>query len=172
MVIWVKKEERGETGQLGRTERGEDTYIIHADTFDTSAGLRGSFLSGHFLVWALKTAVVPHLHCNVSKMPNKFIPAAPNLRLSLPESDSKSLRVDDFVVYFPGRSQFVILTGGWSGSRLMTWTAAPQWLCSTVYTAGKTCKTHSYSAMLIFALVHNHVAQKRNRCREFLCLPP
>lgn len=60
------------------------------------------------------------------KMSNKFIPAAPHLRLSLPERDSNRLRVDDFVVYFPGRSQFVILTGGWGGSRLMTWTAAPQ----------------------------------------------
>lgn len=92
-------------------------------------------------------------------MSNNFIPATPNLRLSIPESDSNSLRVDDFVVYFPGRSQFVILTGGWSGSRLMTWTAAPHWLCSTVYTIRKDAQnTHLYSVTLIFALVQNRVA--------------
>lgn len=76
------------------------------------------------------TSSTPRRRRHVVKMSNKFIPAAPNLRLSLPERDSNRLRVDDFVVYFPGRSQFVILTGGWSGSRLMTWTAAPPRLCA------------------------------------------
>lgn len=100
----------------------------------------------------LKTAVAPRVN-----MSNKFIPAAPDPRLSLPESDSNRLRVDDFVVYFPGRSQFVILTGGWSGSRLMTRAAAPQ-RPAGVHDRNHVQNTHLYSAVLIFALVRRHVA--------------
>lgn len=50
------------------------------------------------------------MHC--VKMSNNNIPATRNLRLCVPESDSNTLRLDDFIVYFPVKSQSVILTGG------------------------------------------------------------
>lgn len=45
-----------------RGRRTEDTYIIHADTWDSSAGL-----CGVFYCCRVTTAVVPRLHCGVSK---------------------------------------------------------------------------------------------------------
>lgn len=55
---------------------------------------------------------------------------------------------DDIVVYFLGRSTFIILGGGgWSGSRLMTWTAAPQYVCKLQKGKNKTNSVTEFGIM-------------------------